>query len=37
VQSKKPALAVLEIAAGEAKRLGLQTGQLVRHPALPGR
>jgi uncharacterized membrane protein (UPF0127 family) len=36
VQSKKPALAVLEIAAGESKRLGIEAGQLVRHPALPG-
>jgi uncharacterized membrane protein (UPF0127 family) len=35
VSSKGPALAVLEIAGGEARRLGLKPGQQVRHPALP--
>ena len=30
----RPARAVLEIAGGEAKRLGLQPGQQVNHPAL---
>jgi len=34
IRSKDPALAVLEIAGGEAKRLGLHTGQHVTHPAL---
>lgn len=34
IQSKDPALAVLEIAGGEAKRLGIRPGQLVSHPAL---
>lgn len=34
VSSKKPAIAVLEIAGGEAKRLGLQAGQRVSHPSL---
>jgi uncharacterized membrane protein (UPF0127 family) len=34
VRSKEPALAVLEIAGGEAKRLGLHPGQRVVHPAL---
>jgi len=34
ISSKDPALAVLEIAGGEAKRLGLHPGQHVRHPAL---
>jgi len=34
VQSKGPALAVLEIGAGEAHRLGLRSGQRVTHPAL---
>jgi uncharacterized membrane protein (UPF0127 family) len=37
VRSKDPALAVLEIAGGEAQRLGLKAGQRVHHPALPGR
>jgi uncharacterized membrane protein (UPF0127 family) len=37
VRSADPALAVLEIAGGEAQRLGLEVGQRVRHPALPGR
>ena len=36
ISSKEPALAVLEIAGGEAKRLGLQAGQRVLHPALVG-
>jgi uncharacterized membrane protein (UPF0127 family) len=36
ISSKEPALAVLEIAGGEAKRLGLQPGQRVLHPALVG-
>jgi len=34
IRSKDPALAVLEIAAGESKRLGLHPGQHVSHPAL---
>ena len=34
IQSRAPALAVLEIAGGEAKRLGIQPGQLVTHAAL---
>ena len=36
IRSNEPALAVLEIAGGEAKRLGLHAGQHVSHPALPG-
>ncbi len=36
IQSKEPAVAVLEIAGGEAKRLGIQAGQHVSHPALVG-
>ena len=36
ISSKKPALAVLEIAGGEAKRLGLHPGQRVLHPAFVG-
>lgn len=35
VSSVKPAIAVLEIAGGESKRLGLHAGQRVLHPALP--
>ena len=35
IQSDRPALAVLEIGGGEAKRLGIRPGQLVSHPALP--
>jgi uncharacterized membrane protein (UPF0127 family) len=35
VSSTGPAVAVLEIAGGEARRLGLKPGQRVRHPALP--
>ncbi len=34
ISSEKPAIAVLEIAGGEAKRLGLHAGQRVSHPAL---
>ena len=34
IASKVPALAVLEIAGGEAKRLGLHPGQHVSHSAL---
>jgi uncharacterized protein len=34
IRSDKPALAVLEIAGGEARRLGLRAGQRVVHPAL---
>jgi len=37
IRSDAPALAVLEIAGGEAKRLGLHTGQQVSHPALQAR
>ncbi len=36
IQSKEPALAVLEIAGGEAQRLGIHAGQHVSHPALVG-
>jgi uncharacterized membrane protein (UPF0127 family) len=36
ISSKEPALAVLEIAGGEAKRLGLHPGQRVLHTALVG-
>jgi uncharacterized membrane protein (UPF0127 family) len=34
IRSNEPALAVLEIAGGEARRLGLRAGQRVTHPAL---
>ena len=34
IRSNEPARAVLEIAGGEAKRLGLHPGQRVDHPAL---
>jgi uncharacterized membrane protein (UPF0127 family) len=34
ISSREPALAVLEIAGGEAKRLGLHPGLHVTHPAL---
>ncbi|MBC8024519.1 MAG: DUF192 domain-containing protein [Steroidobacteraceae bacterium] len=34
IRSNDPALAVLEIAGGEAQRLGLKPGQRVHHPAL---
>ena len=34
IKSHGPALAVLEIGAGEAKRLALHTGQKISHPAL---
>jgi uncharacterized membrane protein (UPF0127 family) len=34
IQSKEPALAVLEIAGGAAQRLGIRAGQQVSHPAL---
>ena len=34
IRSNDPALAVLEIAGGEARRLGLHAGQHVTHPAL---
>ena len=34
IQSSQPALAVLEIAGGEAKRLGIHPGLRVTHPAL---
>jgi uncharacterized protein len=34
IRSEKPALAVLEIAGGEARRLGIHVGQRVAHPAL---
>jgi uncharacterized membrane protein (UPF0127 family) len=37
ISSKDPALAVLEIAGGEARRLGLRPGQRVVHPALAKR
>jgi uncharacterized membrane protein (UPF0127 family) len=35
IRSKDPAIAVLEIAGGEARRLGIHPGQRVTHPALP--
>ena len=34
IRSREPALAVLEIAGGEAQRLGIHAGQLVKHAAL---
>jgi len=34
IRSVEPALAVLEIGGGEARRLGLRVGQRVVHPAL---
>jgi uncharacterized membrane protein (UPF0127 family) len=37
IRAREPALAVLEIAGGEAKKLGLHPGQRVIHPALPAR
>lgn len=37
IRSNDPAMAVLEIAGGEAKRLGLHPGQRVVHPALAKR
>jgi uncharacterized membrane protein (UPF0127 family) len=37
IRSTDPALAVLEIAGGEARRLGLHPGQRVAHPALTQR
>jgi uncharacterized membrane protein (UPF0127 family) len=37
IRSNDPALAVLEIAGGESKRLGLHAGQHVAHPALAQR
>jgi len=35
IESKAPALAVLEIGGGEARKLGIRPGQQVSHPALP--
>jgi hypothetical protein len=35
IRSDDAALAVLEIAGGEAKRLGIHVGQRVTHSALP--
>jgi uncharacterized membrane protein (UPF0127 family) len=35
IRSDDPALAVLEIAGGESKRLGIRVGQRVTHSALP--
>jgi uncharacterized membrane protein (UPF0127 family) len=35
IQSRAPALAVLEIGGGEARKLGIRPGQRVSHPALP--
>jgi uncharacterized protein len=35
IRSAEPARAVLEIAGGEARRLGIRPGQRVVHPALP--
>jgi uncharacterized membrane protein (UPF0127 family) len=37
IRSDAPALAVLEIAGGEARRLGIHPGQRVVHPALVDR
>jgi uncharacterized membrane protein (UPF0127 family) len=34
IESRSPALAVLEIGGGEARRLGIRAGQRVSHPAL---
>lgn len=34
IRSRDPALAVLEIAAGEARRLGIHPGQRIQHQAL---
>jgi uncharacterized membrane protein (UPF0127 family) len=34
IRSREPAIAVLEIAGGEARRLGIHAGQVVSHPAL---
>jgi uncharacterized membrane protein (UPF0127 family) len=34
IRSERPARAVLEIAGGEARRLGIKPGQRVHHPAL---
>ena len=34
IRSNEPAIAVLEIAGGEAKRLGIHAGQHVTHPSL---
>lgn len=34
INSTRPALAILEIGGGEARRLGLKPGQKVSHPAL---
>jgi uncharacterized membrane protein (UPF0127 family) len=36
IRSREPALAVLEIAGGEARRLGISPGQRVSHPAFAG-
>jgi hypothetical protein len=33
IRSNQPALAVLEIAGGEARRLGIKPGQRISHPA----
>ena len=33
IQSREPVQAVLEIAAGEASRLGVSAGAVIRHPA----
>lgn len=35
IRSRKPARAVLEIAGGEARRLGLKPGQRVSYPEIP--
>jgi uncharacterized protein len=37
IRSRVPAMAVLEIAGGEARRLGIQPGQKVAHPAFSRR
>ncbi len=37
IESTKPVIAVIEIAGGEAKKLDLHVGDLVKHPAFSGK